>query len=111
MANGRRNGGTKTNGSGKSSTAVRSGLRVPRMFTTAGVHPYDEIEWERRKAQIVSSSGKVSFEQDDVEFPSDWSINATNIVAEKYFRGKLNTPSREWSVKQIIDRVVDSIVA
>ncbi len=116
MANGRgRSGATKTNGNGhrngKSSTAVQAGLRIPRHFTTSGTHPYDEVEWERRNAQIVSSSGKVSFEQDGVEFPSDWSLNATNIVAEKYFRGKLNTPSREWSVKQIIDRVVDSIAA
>ena len=56
------------------------GLRVPRLFTTPGVHPYDEIEWERRKASLVSRTGKVSFEQDDVEFPSSWSVNATNIV-------------------------------
>jgi ribonucleoside-diphosphate reductase alpha chain len=80
------------------------------MFTTPGTHPYDEVEWERRNSQIVSYKGKVSFEQEGVEFPSDWSLNATNIVAEKYFRGKLNTPQREWSVRQIIDRVVDSIV-
>jgi ribonucleoside-diphosphate reductase alpha chain len=72
------------------------------------VHPYDEIEWEHRRAQIVSASGKVSFEQDDVEFPKSWTQNATNIVAEKYFRGKLGTPNREWSVRQIVDRVVDS---
>jgi ribonucleoside-diphosphate reductase alpha chain len=100
----RRTGDTKTN-----DTPTDVGLRIPRMFTTEGVHPYDEIEWERRNASIVSSGGKVSFEQPDVEFPSSWSLNATNIVAEKYFRGKLNTASREWSVRQIIDRVVDTI--
>ncbi len=111
MPNGqtRRNGGTKTNGDGGRISEV-AGLEVPRLFTTPGSHPYDEIEWERRNSQIVSYTGKVSFEQEGVEFPSDWSLNATNIVAEKYFRGKLNTPAREWSVKQIIDRVVDSIV-
>jgi adenosylcobalamin-dependent ribonucleoside-diphosphate reductase len=88
---------------------TKVGLEIPRMFTRPGVHPYDEIEWERRDAQIVSYSGKVSFEQKDVEFPKSWTLNATNIVAEKYFRGKLNTPNREWSVRQIIDRVVDTI--
>ncbi len=88
---------------------TKVGLEIPRMFTRPGVHPYDEIEWERRDAQIVSYSGKVSFEQKDVEFPKSWTLNATNIVAEKYFRGKLNTASREWSVRQIIDRVVDTI--
>jgi ribonucleoside-diphosphate reductase alpha chain len=115
MANGqsRRSTAAKTNGNGngKATDAVGLGLEVPRLFTTPGTHPYDEIEWERRNSQIVSYTGKVSFEQDGVEFPSDWSLNATNIVAEKYFRGKLNTPSREWSVRQIIDRVADSIVA
>ena len=90
---------------------TKVGLEVPRMFTRPGVDPYDEIEWERRDAQIVSYSGKVSFEQKDVEFPKSWTLNATNIVAEKYFRGKLNTASREWSVRQIIDRVVDTIAS
>jgi ribonucleoside-diphosphate reductase alpha chain len=109
MANGRAQNGRK-NGNGKrTATVPRTGLSITRRFTTPDVHPYDEIEWERRKAQIVSWTGKVSFEQDDVEFPSTWSLNATNIVAEKYFRGKLNTPSREWSVRQIVDRVVDTI--
>jgi ribonucleoside-diphosphate reductase alpha chain len=112
MPNGqeRKAGGTKTNGNGNGQTEEMIGLHVPRVFTTPGIHPYDEVEWERRDSQIVSYTGKVSFEQNGVEFPSDWSLNATNIVTEKYFRGKLNTPSREWSVKQIIDRVVDSIV-
>jgi ribonucleoside-diphosphate reductase alpha chain len=118
MANGqgRNKAGTKTNGmtdgdgNGNGRHTQESvGLEIPRLFTTPGMHPYDEIEWERRNAQLVSYTGKVSFEQNEVEFPSDWSLNATNIVAEKYFRGKQNTPAREWSVKQIIDRVVDSI--
>ncbi len=96
---------------GKRPTGSKSGLTIARRFTTPEVHPYDEIHWERRKSSLVSWTGKVSFEQDDVEFPVSWSQNATNIVAEKYFRGKLNTASREWSARQIIDRVVDSIAA
>jgi len=113
MSNGRSrqatNGRKRSNGNGNGHIATDTALSVPRVFTTPGVHPYDEIEWEHRKAQIVSWTGKVSFEQDDCEFPKSWSQNATNIVAEKYFRGKLGTPNREWSVRQIIDRVVDTI--
>src|SRR5438270_7029568 len=111
MSNGRSrqatNGRKRANGNGH--VATETALSVPRVFTTSDVHPYDEIEWEHRKAQIVSWTGKVSFEQDDCEFPKAWSQNATNIVAEKYFRGKPGTPNREWSVRQIVDRVVDSI--
>src|SRR6266513_4444380 len=102
--------GRKRNGNGDGRVVVTdTALSVPRVFTTSGVHPYDEIEWEHRKASVVSASGKVSFEQDEVEFPKSWTQNATNIVAEKYFRGKLGTPNREWSVRQIVDRVVDTI--
>src|SRR5919106_6121632 len=115
-AQSRRNGDNKTNGNGngkRARTTVKPdtglGLHVPRKFTVGGMHPYEQVEWEHRKSQIVSYTGKVSFEQDDVEFPKAWSQNATNIVAEKYFRGKLGTPDREWSVRQIVDRVVDSI--
>jgi ribonucleoside-diphosphate reductase alpha chain len=93
----------------KTATMLKKGLSIQRRFTTPDVHPYDQVSWEHRKAQIVSWKGKVSFEQDGVEFPKSWSLNATNIVAEKYFRGKLGTPTREWSVRQIIDRVVDTI--
>src|SRR4051794_23725211 len=81
------------------------GLRLERFFTTAGVHPYDEIEWERRDAKIGGEGGTV-FEQKGVEVPKFWSMTATNVVASKYFRGKLTSPDREWSVKQLIDRVV-----
>ena len=108
MANGQARNGRRANGK-RAATLPKTGLTIARRFTRPGVHPYDEIEWERRKAQIVSWTGKVSFQQDDVEFPKSWSQNATNIVAEKYFRGKLNTPAREWSVRQIVDRVVDTI--
>ncbi|HET7700080.1 MAG TPA: LAGLIDADG family homing endonuclease [Candidatus Limnocylindria bacterium] len=88
----------------------RKGLRVERYFTTEGVHPYDQIEWERRDAKIGGDGGTV-FEQKGVEVPKFWSMTATNVVASKYFRGKLTSPDREWSVKQMVDRVVDRITA
>ena len=68
----------------------RSGIGIRRHFTTAGVHPYDEVRWERRDARITNyRDGKVAFEQLDVEVPEFWSLNATNILAQKYFRGTL----------------------
>jgi ribonucleoside-diphosphate reductase alpha chain len=87
------------------------GLSWPRRHTTAGVHPYDEIEWELRTAAISSETGKTVFEQKDVEVPKSWSQLATNVVVSKYFRGHVGTPERETSVKQLIDRVVNSIAA
>jgi len=86
----------------------RSGVRLERYFTHEGVHPYDEVEWERRDAAIPGEAGNV-FEQKGVEVPRFWSATATNVVASKYFRGKLTSPDREWSVKQMVDRVVDTI--
>ena len=87
-----------------------SGLSFKRFFTKDGVHPYDEIEWERRDAVIPNyKEGGNAFEQRDVEFPTTWSVNATNIVSQKYFRGTLGTPQRESSVRQLIGRVVDTI--
>src|SRR5207244_11468605 len=84
------------------------GLAIERRFTRAGVHPYDEIEWELRDAVIPGEGGNV-FEQRGVEVPKFWSQTATNVVASKYFRGKLGTEAREWSVKQMGDRVVDTL--
>jgi ribonucleoside-diphosphate reductase alpha chain len=84
------------------------GLSVRRVFTTAGEHPFDAVEWELRDARI-GHGDKVSFEQRDVEFPRAWSQNATNIVAQKYFRGQLGSPEREHSVKQMIGRVAGTI--
>src|SRR5437764_7482605 len=84
------------------------GLRIPRRFTTPGRHPFDTVEWELREARIGHGE-RVSFEQPDVEFPKSWSQNATNIVAQKYFRGQLGSPEREWSVKQMITRVASTI--
>src|ERR687893_2087456 len=90
----------------------QAGIGIRRHFTTAGVHPYDEVAWERRDARITNwKDGTVAFEQRDVEFPVSWSLNATNIVAQKYFRGTLGTPERESSLRQVIDRVADTITA
>src|SRR3954453_16811329 len=83
-------------------------LRLKRFFTEPGVHPFDTVEWELRDARI-GHGGTVSFEQTDVEFPKTWSQNATNIVAQKYFRGQLNTPAREHSVRQMVGRVAGTI--
>jgi ribonucleoside-diphosphate reductase alpha chain len=83
-------------------------LRLRRFFTEPGVHPFDTVEWELRDARI-GHGDKVSFEQTDVEFPQSWSQNATNIVAQKYFRGQLNSPARERSVRQMIGRVAGTI--
>ena len=90
----------------------RMGIGIQRRFTTPGQHPYDSVVWERRDARIVNfATGAVAFEQLGVEVPSTWSLNATNILAQKYFRGTLGTPEREWSLKQVVDRVVDAITA
>jgi ribonucleoside-diphosphate reductase alpha chain len=86
------------------------GLSFQRFFTRPDVHPYDELEWERRDAVLKNwRDGSISFEQRDVEFPASWSMMATQIVSQKYFRGTLGTPERESSVKHMIDRVADTI--
>ncbi|MGH3354962.1 MAG: LAGLIDADG family homing endonuclease, partial [Nocardioidaceae bacterium] len=87
--------------------AARGGLKVRRAFTTEGVHPYDEVAWERRDVvQQNWKTGETVFEQRGVEFPEAWSMNATTIVTSKYFRGAVGSDEREWSLKQLIDRVV-----
>ena len=84
-----------------------NGLRVERVYTTSGVHPYDEVSWERRDVVMTNwRDGSVNFEQRGVEFPDFWSVNAANIVTTKYFRGAVGTDAREWSLRQLIDRVV-----
>jgi len=85
--------------------SLRSGLQFARRYTQAGVHPYDAIDWELRDAVITNERGEVTFEQRNVEVPRFWSQLATNVVAQKYFRGPLGTPEREHSVRQLIDRV------
>jgi ribonucleoside-diphosphate reductase alpha chain len=88
----------------------QAGIGLRRHFTTEGVHPYDEVTWERRDARITNfKDGSVAFEQLGVEFPTTWSLNATNIVAQKYFRGTPGTSERESSLRQVIDRVADTI--
>lgn len=90
----------------------RLSIGIERRFTTPDVHPYDQVAWERRDARISNwKDGSVAFEQRDVEFPVSWSLNATNIVAQKYFRGTLGTPQRERSLRQVIDRVADTVTA
>src|SRR5262249_20038177 len=87
----------------------RSGVRFPRYFTAPGRDPFDEVEWELRTAAITGETGKVYFEQRDVEIPKSWSQTATNVVVQKYFRGLVGTPQRERSVRQLISRVADTI--
>ncbi|KNB51330.1 vitamin B12-dependent ribonucleotide reductase [Streptomyces caatingaensis] len=83
------------------------GLRIERIHTTPGVHPYDEVAWERRDVVMTNwRDGSINFEQRGVEFPDFWSVNAVNIVTSKYFRGAVGSPERESSLKQLIDRVV-----
>ena len=83
------------------------GLQIERLFTTPGVHPYDDVTWERRDVvQNNWKTGEVVFEQRGAEFPDFWSVNASTIVTTKYFRGAVGTDAREWSLKQLIDRVV-----
>ena len=90
----------------------RSEIGIRRHFTTEGVHPYDEVTWERRDARITNyRDGTVAFEQLGVEVPASWSVNATNILAQKYFRGTLGTDEREWSLRQVADRVTDTLTA
>src|SRR6476469_9450384 len=98
--------GTRARRSTKA-TPRGKGLKIKRVFTTAGVHPYDEVTWERRDVVMTNwRDGSINFEQRGVEFPAEWSINATNIVTTKYFRGAVGTPQRESSLRQLIDRVV-----
>ncbi|GGL00019.1 vitamin B12-dependent ribonucleotide reductase [Sphaerisporangium melleum] len=83
------------------------GLKIKRVYTTPGVHPYDQVRWERRDVVMTNwRDGSVNFEQRGVEFPEFWSVNAANIVTTKYFRGAVGTPQRETGLKQLVDRVV-----
>ena len=88
-------------------TLQGTGLTIERLYTTEGVHPYDAVTWERRDVvQTNWKSGEVVFEQRGVEFPDFWSVNASTIVTTKYFRGAVGTDQREWSLRQLVDRVV-----
>jgi ribonucleoside-diphosphate reductase alpha chain len=95
--------GATSRGGGK----AHKGLTIQRIHTREGVHPYDEVTWERRDVVMTNwRDGTVNFEQHGVEFPDSWSVNAANIVTTKYFRGAVGTSQREWSLKQLVDRVV-----
>ena len=85
------------------------GLKFQRYFTEPGSHPFDQVEWELRTALITNEKGEKIFEQKGVEIPKSWSMTATNVVVSKYFYGKLGSPERETSVRQLIERVARSI--
>jgi ribonucleoside-diphosphate reductase alpha chain len=101
---------TRKGKAAQAAQATRTGparLRMQRIHTTPGVHPYDQVTWERRDVVMTNwRDGSINFEQHGVEFPDFWSVNAANIVTTKYFRGAVGSPQREWSLKQLIDRVV-----
>jgi len=88
---------------------TQGGLTFTRRFSTEGISPYDQLQWERRTASITDAKGNTIFEQKDVEVPVDWSMTATNIVASKYLHGQLDTPERETGVRQLVGRVVETI--
>ncbi len=94
----------------RSENQAKGGPRLERYFSHAGVSPYEEIEWELRTASIVNEKGVVVFEQANVEIPKPWSQMATNVVVSKYFRGPLGSPQREYSVRQMIGRVVNALI-
>ncbi len=96
-------------GGSQGGKANRKGLTFRRYFTKPGVHPFDEIEWEFRSAVISNERGETIFEQKEIEVPKSWSMTATNVVVSKYFHGKLGTPDRETSVRQIVERVARTI--
>ncbi len=100
---------TVLHGSESSKAQQKRGLACRRYFTKPGSHPFDEIEWELRTASIQNERGEIIFEQRNVEVPKDWSMTATNIVASKYFHGRLGSPERESSVRQLVSRVADTI--
>ena len=91
-------------------TRAGEALSVRRLFTQPGTHPFESVEWEIRDA-LIGDPEKPAFEQRGVEFPKSWSQNATNIVAQKYFRGRAGSPERESSVRQMIGRVAGTIAA
>ena len=95
---------------GKSSSgSVKRALKLERNFSEAGANPFDQVEWERRTAEITDDAGKVIFKQENVEVPKSWSLLATKVVVSKYFYGEQNTPERETSVRQLIHRICRTI--
>src|SRR5580700_2129622 len=92
-----------------STARTQQGLTFTRRFSTEGVSPYDEVQWERRTASITDTKGNTIFEQKDVEVPVDWSMTATNIVASKYLHGQMGTAERETGVRQLVQRVAETV--
>ena len=92
-----------------STSRTQQGLTFTRRFSTEGVSPYDELQWERRTAAITDTKGNTIFEQKEVEVPADWSMTATNIVASKYLHGQMGTPERETGVRQLVARVAETV--
>src|SRR5437588_9550703 len=88
---------------------AKSGLRIERLFSDPKIKPFDQIEWDRRTAEITDENNKVIFKQENVEVPKSWSILATKVVVSKYFYGEQNTSERETSVRQLIHRVCRTI--
>ncbi|MGD0786725.1 MAG: vitamin B12-dependent ribonucleotide reductase [Terracidiphilus sp.] len=99
----------KTSSAVLPSPSSPKGLEFPRRFSTEGISPYDQLQWERRTASITDAKGNTIFEQKEVEVPADWSMTATNIVASKYLHGKIDTPERETGVRQLVSRVAETI--
>src|SRR5213592_3421054 len=108
--NRRRAGAVPASRNGKRQAApARTMLEIERTFSDPKVKPFDQLEWERRSAEITDDAGKVIFKQENVEVPKSWSVLATKVVVSKYFYGEQNTPERETSVKQLIQRVCRTI--
>src|ERR1700737_187924 len=99
----------RTSATTPSASHSRGGLTFSRRFSTPGISPYDEMQWEKRTASITDSKGNSIFEQKDVEVPLDWSMTATNIVASKYLHGQMGTPERETGVRQLVQRVAETV--
>jgi ribonucleoside-diphosphate reductase alpha chain len=103
---------TASGQAGQGGKVPGTGLKIQRIHTREGVHPYDEVTWQRRDVVMTNwRDGSVNFEQHGVEFPDFWSVNAANIVTTKYFRGAVGSDQREWSLKQLVDRVVGKYVS
>ncbi len=104
--------GSSRSAADDSQSRAGQGLTIRRIHTREGAHPYDEVTWERRDVVMTNwRDGSVNFEQQGVEFPDFWSVNAANIVTTKYFRGAVGTQQREWSLRQLVDRVVGTYTA
>src|ERR1039457_2570679 len=93
----------------KTKSETKKSLRIERVFSDAKVKPFDQLEWEKRTAEITDDAGKVIFKQENVEVPKSWSVLATKVVVSKYFYGEQNTAERETSVRQLIHRISRTI--